>query len=111
MKAKTIDAYLASVTGDRRKLLDELRATIHKIIPDAEECISYSIPAFRLDGRIVAGFMARANGCSYLPFSGTTLATLAPLVKKYKHTKSSLHFTTPLPAALVRKLIAARRAE
>jgi len=111
VKPKTIDDYLATVKGPRRELLEQLRATIHKIIPKAEECISYGIPAFRLDGEIVAGFMARTNGCSYLPFSGTTLGTLAPLLKSYKRTKSSLHFSEPLPAALVRKLIAGRRAE
>ena len=111
MKPKTVDAYLATVNGPRRELLDQLRATIKKIIPKAEECISYSIPAYRLDGAIVAGFMARTNGCSYLPFSGTTLTTLAPLLQDYKKTKSSLHFSEPLPAALVKKLIAARRAE
>ena len=46
-------------------------------MPEAEECISYSIPAIRLEGRIVAGFAATAEGSSYYPFSGSTLGTPA----------------------------------
>jgi uncharacterized protein YdhG (YjbR/CyaY superfamily) len=112
-KPMTIDKYLASVTGERRTALEKLRKTIRSILPKAEECISYGIPAYRLDGTVVAGFCARAKGCSYLPFSGSTLATLAGELEGYSRTKSSLHFDAdaPLPAALVRKLIKARIAE
>src|SRR5580698_1506271 len=88
----TIDAYLANVKGPKRAALDHLRKTIRAVVPKAEECISYRIPAFRLDGRIVAGFAATAKGCSYFPFSGSTLRTLADDVAEYDQTKSSLHF-------------------
>ena len=110
---KPIDGYLETVSGPRRAALQQLRRTIRSIIPDAEECISYKIPAFRLNGQIVAGFCARANGCSYFPFSGSTLKTLAAQLRGYEQTKSSLHFTAdkPLPATLVRRLIATRIAE
>ncbi|MGO8970118.1 MAG: iron chaperone [Myxococcaceae bacterium] len=112
-KATTIDEYLSTVTGERRKTLEQLRQTIRSIIPKAEECISYRIPAFRLDGIVIAGFLARAKGCSYVPFSGTTLKTLTSDVRGYEQTKSSLHFDAdePLPTALVRKLIKVRIAE
>ena len=112
-KATTIDGYLATVTGQRRVALDRLRRTVRSIVPRAEECISYGIPAFRLDGRIVAGFASTAGGCSYFPFSGRTLATLTEALQGYERTKSSLHFdpARPLPAALVRKLLGARIAE
>jgi uncharacterized protein YdhG (YjbR/CyaY superfamily) len=108
-----IDDYLATIRGDRRAALAALRKTIRAIVPEAEECISYKIPAFRLDGRIVAGFCATSKGCSYFPFSGTTLRTLAADLEGYDKTKGSLHFPPdePLPAALVRKLIKARIAE
>jgi len=109
----TIDDYLATVSGDRRRALDALRKTIRSIVPKAEECISYRIPAFRLDGAIVAGFCATTKGCSYFPFSGSTLRTLAADVQAYGQTKSALHFhpDEPLPVPLVRKLIKARIAE
>ena len=112
-KPTTIDAYLATVKGEKRLALEKLRKTIRAIVPQAEECISYRIPAFRLGGRIVAGFLATAKGCSYFPFSGTTLTTLAEELAGYDLTKGSLHFDPgkPLPAALVRKLIKARMAE
>jgi uncharacterized protein YdhG (YjbR/CyaY superfamily) len=109
----TIDAYLAGVPADRRTVLQRLRQTIRTIVPGAEECISYGIPAFRLDGAIVAGFAATATGCSYYPFSGSTLASVAPAIAGYRHTRSALHFTPekPLPGPLVRKLLRTRIAE
>jgi uncharacterized protein YdhG (YjbR/CyaY superfamily) len=106
-----IDAYLAKVPAKQRALLEKLRKTIRAAVPQAEECISYKIPAFRLEGRIVAGFAARGSGGSYYPFSGRTLATLAKDLADFQQTKSALHFDAPLPAALVRKLLKARIAE
>jgi uncharacterized protein YdhG (YjbR/CyaY superfamily) len=112
-KPSTIDDYLKSVPADRRRALEDLRAKIRSIVPAAEECISYRMPAFRLNGVVVAGFCATAKGCSYFPFSGSTLKTLARDVGRYGQTKGSLHFSSdePLPTALVRKLIKARIAE
>ena len=112
-KPWTIDDYLKSVPEDRRRALKDLRAKIRSIVPDAEECISYRIPAFRLNGVVVAGFCATAKGCSYFPFSGSTFMTVARDIVHYDQTKGSLHFSSdePLPTALVRKLIKARIAE
>jgi uncharacterized protein YdhG (YjbR/CyaY superfamily) len=112
-KPVTIDEYLATVRGDRRTALEHLRKTIRSIVPKADECISYSMPAFRLDGAVVAGFLATAKGCSYFPFSGSTLATLSADLEGYDRTKSALHFhpDAPLPKGLVRKLLQARIAE
>ena len=109
----TIDEYLAHVEGDRRAALEHLRRTILAIVPDAEECISYRMPAFRVDGRVIAGFTATVKGCSYFPFSGSTLRTLKADLVGYGGTKSSLHFDPrrPLPKTLVRKLVKARLAE
>lgn len=112
-KPTSIDDYLARVPADRRAALEHLRRTIHSILPNVEECISYSMPAFRHEGHVVAGFLARSTGCSYYPFSGTTLGTLAAELSAYSQTKSALHFgvDTPLPKALVRRLLTARVAE
>jgi uncharacterized protein YdhG (YjbR/CyaY superfamily) len=112
-KNADIDAYLAALEPRRRAALRRLRSTMRKIVPRADEVISYGIPAFRLDGRIVGGFAATKKGCSYFPFSGTTLKTLAHDLEDYAGTKSSLHFDPEkgLPVALVRKLIRNRIAE
>lgn len=112
-KPATIDDYLETVSDEKRRTLESLRKTIRLIIPEADECISYGIPAFRLHGAVVAGFAATRRGCSYFPFSGSTLGTLANHLRGYEQTKSSLHFSVdkPLPTTLVQRLIKARVAE
>jgi uncharacterized protein YdhG (YjbR/CyaY superfamily) len=108
-----IDGYLQTLARDQRSVLEALRKTIHKAVPGLEECISYGMPAFRLRGKVVAGFLATRNGYSYFPFSGSTLATLADALRGRSQSKSALHFTAsaPLAATLVRKLLSARIAE
>ncbi len=111
--ATTIDEYLADVSREKRRALEDLRKKILSVVPDAEECISYRMPAFRVNGAVVAGFCATAKGCSYYPFSGKTLTTLARFVDNYDQTMGSLHFSpdSPLPVTLVRRLVRARLAE
>jgi uncharacterized protein YdhG (YjbR/CyaY superfamily) len=108
-----VDEYMTRTNPATRALLEKLRKTIHTILPEVEECISYRMPAFRYRGKIVAGFSATSTGCSYYPFSGSTLRTLARELEDYGKTKSALHFgpDMPLPASLVRKLLKARIAE
>ncbi len=112
-KPTSIDDYLASVPEDRRVALEALRAQIHALLPGCEEVISYSMPAFRWKGQVVAGFLATKTGCSYYPFSGTTLASVAEALEGYSKTKSAVHFSPDegLPKTLVKKLLAARKAE
>ena len=109
----TIEAYFRAIPADRRQLLEQLRAQIKRIVPDAQECISYRMPAFRLDGVVIAGFAATAQGGSYYPFSGSTLKKLAGDLRAFSQTPGALHFSAerPLPAALVRKLLKARIGE
>jgi uncharacterized protein YdhG (YjbR/CyaY superfamily) len=105
-----IDAYLESLAEPARRTLSELRADIHALLPDAEECISYGMPAFRLEGKVVVGFAAFKNHLSYLPHSGSVLPALSDDLAGYTMTNGSLHFPLdqPLPRALVRKLIGTR---
>lgn len=111
MEYATIDQYLATVPEPKRSTLQRLREDIHAAVPDAEECISYGCPAFRIRGKVVAGFAAFTNHLSYLPHSGSVLPALAAEVAEYPGgTKSALHFPVdrPLPTALVQKLIGTR---
>jgi uncharacterized protein YdhG (YjbR/CyaY superfamily) len=112
-KPSTIDAYLSALTPERRAPLERLRRAVHRNLTNAEECISYGMPAFRVPGGIVGGFAATKQGYSYYPFSGQTLTDLAEAVSAYPRTKSALHFTAkqPLPTDLLRNLIATRLAE
>jgi uncharacterized protein YdhG (YjbR/CyaY superfamily) len=109
-KPKTIDEYLAGVNADHRGALEKLREAIHAVAPKAEECISYEIPAFRLNGRLLVGFAAWANHCSFYPMSSTTLRKFQRDVKDFQTSKGTLRFTPdrPLPVALVKKLVQAR---
>ena len=113
MSAEDVDEYLRRIEEPKRSTLEALRRTILEIVPDAEQVISYRVPAFRVEGRIVAGFAAFKDHLSYLPFSGSVLPKLTSELEGYTMTKSALHFPVdrPPPKMLVRKLIAARRSE
>ena len=113
MSENEIDEYLRALEEPKRSTLQELRRTILEIVPDAEEVISYRVPAFRVRGTIVAGFAAFKDHLSYLPFSGSVLGQVADDLHGYTMTKSALHFPVdrPLSKALVKKLIAVRLEE
>src|SRR5947208_6729576 len=111
-RPKTIDEYLAALSGDKRTALERLRKTIRRAAPNAEECISYQLPAFRLNGMLVA-FGATANRCAFYPMSASTVEAHKDELKEYDTSKGTIRFQPekPLPAALVRKLVKARIAE
>ena len=111
LSAEDVDEYLRGIEEPKRSTLEALQRTILEIVTDAEQVISYKVPAFRVDGRIVAGFAAFIDHLSYLPFSGSVLPGLASELEGYTMTESALHFPIdrPLEKTLVRKLIAARR--
>lgn len=113
MSAEEVDAYLRELEEPKRSTLETLRRTILEIVPQAEQVISYGVPAFRVGGKTVAGIAAFRNHLSYVPFSGSVLGELADELDGYTTTKSSLHFPVdrPLPKALVKKLIAVRLAD
>jgi uncharacterized protein YdhG (YjbR/CyaY superfamily) len=71
--ANPIDEYLASLDEPKRATLTSMRDTIMAIVPDAEQCISYGMPAFKLRGKTIAGFAAFKNHLSYLPHSGSVI--------------------------------------
>lgn len=105
-----IDNYLANLEEPKRTTLQELRQIIHSIVPEAEQGISYGTPAFRLHGKVVAGFAAFKNHLSYLPHSGSVFAQLPDDLAGYVTSKGALQFPIdkPLPKTLVKKLIAVR---
>lgn len=105
-----VDQYLADLVEPKRSTLQRLRQTIREVIPEAEEGIAYQVPAFRIDGKVIAGFAAFKNHLSYLPHSGSVLPSLRDEVASYKTTKGALQFPvdTPLPKPLVERLITVR---
>jgi uncharacterized protein YdhG (YjbR/CyaY superfamily) len=114
VSAHDIDEYLETVEDhDQREALESLRRQILEAAPEAEQCISYGMPAFRVGGKVVAGFAAFKKHLSYLPHSGSVLTQLGDDLAPWTSTKGSLHFTPdlPLPAEVVGRLVAVRRAE
>jgi len=111
MSKREIDLYLAPLEEPKRSTLETLRSTILEIIPDAEQCLSYGVPAFRIQGKVVAGFAAFKNHLSYLPHSGSVFPELRDELAKYKTSTGALQFPVDrsLPKSLVRKLIAVRK--
>jgi uncharacterized protein YdhG (YjbR/CyaY superfamily) len=107
MSAEDVDEYLLRIEEPKRSTLEALRRTILEIVPDAEQVISYRVPAFRLGGETVAGFDAFRDHLSYLPFSGSVLSDLADELQGYTMTKSALHF--PVDRALPKTLVGRMR--
>ena len=109
----TIDQYLADLEEPKRSTLQRLRETILEVVPDAQEGISYQVPAFRIDGKVIAGFAAFKNHLSYLPHSGSVFPVLRDELASYKTSTGALQFPidSPLPKLLVEQLIRVRIAQ
>jgi uncharacterized protein YdhG (YjbR/CyaY superfamily) len=110
--ATDIDDYLARVPEPARTTLEKLRKTIKAAAPEATETISYQLPTFRHLG-VLVGFGAAASHCALYLMSGTALAPFEGALSAYDTSKGTVRFPAdaPLPAALVKKLVAARIAE
>lgn len=106
---KDVDSYLALVPEKMQPLLHKLRQTIRKAAPDAEETISYGMPAYRCHG-ILVYFAAFKNHCSFFPASGSLINEMKNELKGFKTSKGTIQFTVenPLPASLVTKMVKAR---
>jgi uncharacterized protein YdhG (YjbR/CyaY superfamily) len=110
VSAEEIDRYLDALTEPKRATLARLRQTILDIVPEAEQGISYGVPAFKVGGKTIAGFAAFRNHLSYLPHSGAVFPQLSGELRDYSFSSGALRFGIgePLPAPLVEKLIAVR---
>ena len=110
MSSKQVTAYIARIPEPQKSTLVQLRKTIKEIIPNAEEVISYGFPGYRLNGKVICGFDAFKNHCSFFPHSSLVIPELEKELANYKTSKGALQFPIdkPLPKALVRKLIATR---
>lgn len=106
----TVDEYLEGVPEPHRGTLSALRETLRSIMPDATETISYGIPAFKLNGKAIAGYAAFKNHCSYFPHSGSVLPAVSGALGSYDWEGGTLRFPPgePLSPALVNRLVATR---
>ena len=108
----SVDAYLARVPADMREALKNLRKTIQAAAPEAEETISYQMPAFRHHG-ILVYYAAFKDHCSLFLGSVVTQRKFAAELRPFAAGKGTIHFTPeqPLPTDLVMRMVKARVAE
>lgn len=113
MSSAEIDDYFAAQVEPQRSTLEQTRAIILDLHPDAQQLISYGLPAFQVDGVIVAGLAATKNGVSFYPHSGQVLSAVQDLVSGYSQTKGALHGPSdqPLPRELLAALIELKLAQ
>ena len=112
MSSADVDAYLAALPDARRAALEEIRAAIRSVAPEAEEVITYKMPGFRLDGRFFVSYDAFTAHYSLFPASEAVVA-LGAEVAPDLHGKGTLRFPAdrPIPAGLIRRIVGARRGE
>jgi uncharacterized protein YdhG (YjbR/CyaY superfamily) len=111
-KNTTIDEYLNNQNTEDKEVMQQLREFIHKQAPQAEESISYSMPAFKYHGLLVA-FLACKNHYGFYPCAGSTVEKFKDELKGFETTKGSIHFTKekPIPLQLLKKIIKERMKE
>jgi uncharacterized protein YdhG (YjbR/CyaY superfamily) len=104
-KPDTIDEYIAHYPKDVQLLLEKMRKTIRKAAPEAEERISYSMPAFYQDG-ILVWFAAFKEHIGFYP-KPSAIAAFEKDLSKYEGTKGTVRFpmNKPLPLALVSRIV------
>ncbi|MEO7143907.1 MAG: DUF1801 domain-containing protein [Bryobacteraceae bacterium] len=110
-RPRTIDEYLLALSPEKRAALEQLRTAIRAATSGADECISYGLPAFRLEGKFLLAFGAAARHCAFYP--GSVVQRFDKELKDYETSTGTIRFQPhkPLPCALVRKLVKARIAE
>jgi uncharacterized protein YdhG (YjbR/CyaY superfamily) len=104
-----IDKYLKSLPDQQRIVLEKLRQTIKEIVPEAQEVISYQMPAYKYHGMLV-GFAAFKNHCSFVPWNSKTVEQFKEELNDFSVSKGTIRFTPekPIPDALLKKIIEAR---
>lgn len=103
--------YLGTLGDDKRRALQRLQKDIKAAAPKAEECISYGVPGFRLNGRLLCSYGATAKHCAFYP--GSVVQQFMKELKGYDTAKGTIRFAVdePLSTALVRKIVKARIAQ
>lgn len=103
--------YLAALSVEKHRALEKLRREIAAAAPKAEECISYGVPGFRLNGKLLVSYGAGAKHCAFYP--GSIVQQFKNELKDYDTAKGTIRFSPdqPLPSALVRKIVKARIAQ
>jgi len=104
---ENIDAFLAEQPIEVRIVLEKLRQTILSNAPGAIEVISYGMPAFKYEGKMLVGFSSFKNHCSLFPWDSSTTTIFAKELIKFKTSKGTIQFTLDklIPERLLIKIL------
>ena len=102
---RTIDEYIAACPKEVQPVLEQIRATVHQAAPDAQETISYQMPAFTLNG-ILVYFAAHPKHIGFYP-TPSGIEKFKPEIAGYEWAKGSVQFplSEPLPTDLIRRIV------
>lgn len=110
---KTVSAYIAAQPKSSQPVLKKVRALIRRVVPKADESISYQIPTYKLDGELVIFFAGWRDTFSLYPATGAMNEILGEKLEPYKVSKGTLKFslTEPLPEKLIERIVKIRAGE
>lgn len=111
-KPKTIDEYISAFPPDIQAILEKIRQTIRQAAPDAEESISYGMPAFKSKGKPLVYFAAWRNHIGFYPTPSGTEA-FRDALSIYKSSKGAVQFPLdkPIPYDLIERIVRFRMVE
>ncbi len=111
---KTIDEYQSGFPAAVRERMQQIREIIKEVAPEAEEVISYQIPAFKMGKNFLIYYSAYAKHISLSsPWSKAFLTEFETALKKLKVSRSAIQFPhdQPLPLALIKRMVKFRKKE
>ncbi len=110
---KSVDEYIASQPEAVQGVLERVRSTIRKAVPQAEEVISYKIPAYKLQGGPVLYFAGWKQHFSLYPVTANVVAAFKDEIAPYLVKKATLRFplAQPVPLKLIGRIAKFRAKE
>jgi uncharacterized protein YdhG (YjbR/CyaY superfamily) len=108
-----MDEYLGGLPPPQRDALERVRAVVTKVVPEAEEGVSYGMPAFICDGRPLLGFRVAKNHLSVFPFSPAAIESVKDRLDGFQLSKGTIRFTPedPVPEEILADVVRARLRE
>lgn len=106
-KATSHDQYLRNIDEPQHTLMQRLRTTVKSTCPEAEEIMSYGMPAFKYKGRLLVGYAVAKEWCSFYPWTNSITVRLKDELQNFSTSRGSIRFssTQPLTPTLIKKIV------